>query len=140
MGDADFPDEEAVAGGTSEVTLAADGAIILAGGCCELDTDESAIGHVDGSYVSDDTDLLAGGFDRLADFDGVHGGCFLNRHDARLHKCCEDRDEGCNGEQKEREGEELVARRVGKVLLGGGAGVEDKKWEEVAKSAVVTLH
>jgi hypothetical protein len=106
-----------VAGGTSEVTLAADGAIVLTGGCCELDADEDAIGHMDSSYVSDDTYLLAGRFDRLADFDGSHGGCLLNRHDTRLHKCCEDRDEGCNGEQEGCEGEELVARRVGKVLL-----------------------
>jgi hypothetical protein len=69
-----------------EVTLAAYRPIVLTGGSRELNADEGAVGYVDRSYVSYDTALLAGGFHRLADFDGSHRVHLLSRHNAMFHE------------------------------------------------------
>jgi hypothetical protein len=60
-------------GRASEVTLAADRAIVLASSSRQLDTQPQAICYVYLANVLDEALLVCGSLDRLADFELSHG-------------------------------------------------------------------
>lgn len=64
---------------TCEVALSTYGPVVLAGGSSKLYAHEDTVGYVDRSHISNDTLLLTGGLDRLADFYCSHSYEMLGR-------------------------------------------------------------